>query len=32
MPEGFVHNRKFGHPGPAQMIRYIRDMIFADRI
>ena len=32
MPEGFVHNRKFVHPAPAQMIRYIRDMVFADRI
>jgi len=32
MPEGFVHNRRFGRRSPAQMIRHIRDMVFADRI
>jgi hypothetical protein len=32
LPSGFVHNRMFGDTPPSQMIRHIRDMIFAERI
>lgn len=32
MPEGFVHNRRFGDTAPSQMIRHIRNMVFAARI
>jgi hypothetical protein len=28
---GFVHNRRFGHTPPRQIIRHIRDMVFAAR-
>jgi hypothetical protein len=31
LPEGFVHNRRFGDAPPGQMTRHIRDMVFADR-
>jgi hypothetical protein len=31
MPEGFVHNRRFGDTTPNTMIRQIRDMVFAAR-
>jgi hypothetical protein len=29
LPEGFVHNRTFGDMAPRQMIRHIREMVFA---
>ncbi len=29
LPEGFVHNRRFGNTTPSRMIRHIREMIFA---
>jgi hypothetical protein len=29
VPEGFVHNQRFGDTTPRRMIRHIRDMIFA---
>jgi hypothetical protein len=32
LPEGFVHNRRFGDARPSQVTRHIRDMVFADRI
>lgn len=28
---GFVHNRRFSNAQPSQMIRHIRDMVFAAR-
>ena len=31
LPDGFVHNRRFGDTPPSQMIRHIRDMVFAER-
>jgi hypothetical protein len=30
--EGFVHNRTFADAAPGQMVRQIRDMVFAERI
>jgi len=32
LPEGFVHNRRFGDMQPNHMIRHIRDMVFAQRV
>ena len=32
LPEGFVHNRTFGDTQPSQIIRHVRDMVFAARI
>ena len=32
LPEGFVHNRRFGDTPPSQIIRRVRDMVFAPRI
>jgi hypothetical protein len=32
LPEGFVHNRRFDDPQPSQIIRRVRDMVFASRI
>src|SRR5258706_13229694 len=32
VPEGFVHTPKFGHPAPAQIIHFIPNMVFSDRI
>ena len=32
LPEGFVHNRRFGDARPSHVTRHIRDMVFADRI
>jgi hypothetical protein len=29
MPEGFVHNRRFGEGSRAEMIRHVRDIVFA---
>jgi hypothetical protein len=29
LPGGFVHNRRFGDTPPIQIIRHIRDMVFA---
>jgi hypothetical protein len=29
LPEGFVHNRRFGNTTPSRMIRHIREMVFA---
>ena len=31
LPAGFVHNRRFGHGAPSQIVRQIRDMVFARR-
>jgi hypothetical protein len=31
LPGGFVHNRRFGDTPPNQIIRHIRDMVFAVR-
>jgi hypothetical protein len=31
MPDGFVHNRRFGDTSQAEMIRHVRDMVFATR-
>ena len=30
--DGFVHNRRFGGTAPKQIIRHIRDMVFAARV
>lgn len=32
VPYGFVHNRRFGNTPAHQIIRHIRDMVFASRI
>ena len=32
LPEGFVHNRRFGAEPLSQVSRHIRDMVFADRL
>jgi hypothetical protein len=32
LPQGFVHNRTFGDTQPSQIIRHVRDMVFAARI
>jgi hypothetical protein len=32
VPEGFVHNQRFGDTTPRRMIRHIRDMVFAPTI
>jgi hypothetical protein len=32
VPEGFVHNRMFKDTPPSQMIRHVRDMVFAERM
>jgi len=32
LPDGFVHNRRFGDAAPAQILRHIREIVFADRI
>jgi len=32
LPQGFVYNRTFAHTPPSQIIRDIRDMVFAARI
>ena|SRR2546428_12329731 len=29
LAEGFVHNRRFGGTAPSQIVRHIRDMVFA---
>lgn len=29
LPRGFVHNRRFGDTPPSQIIRHIRDVVFA---
>src|ERR1700694_3566416 len=31
LPDGFVHNRRFGDTPPKQMIRHIRNVVFALR-
>jgi hypothetical protein len=31
VPDGFVHNRRFGERQPSRMIRDIRDVVFAAR-
>src|SRR5688572_4936320 len=31
VPAGFVHNRRFDETSPSQMLRQIRDMVFAGR-
>jgi hypothetical protein len=30
LPDGFLHNRRFDDTPPRQIIRHIRDMVFAD--
>jgi hypothetical protein len=30
--DGFVHNRRFGDTQQSQIVRHIRDMVFADQI
>lgn len=32
MPEGFVHNRRFGDTSQSEMIRQVRAMVFAARM
>jgi hypothetical protein len=32
LPRGFVHNRTFGDTQPSQIVRRVRDMVFAARI
>src|SRR5688500_14854681 len=32
VPDGFVHNRTFGDTPQSQIVRHIRDMVFAERI
>jgi hypothetical protein len=32
VPDGFVHNRRFGDTPQNDMIRHIRDMVFAARL
>jgi hypothetical protein len=32
LPQGFVHNRMFGDSNPRQIIRHVREMVFASRI
>ena len=32
MPDGFVHNRRFRGGSQAEMIRHVRDVIFATRV
>ena len=32
LPDGFVHNRTFDHTPTHQIIRHIRDMVFAARM
>ena len=32
LPDGFVHNRRFGTARRSQVTRHIRDMVFADRM
>lgn len=32
VPDGFVHNRRFGDTSQSEMIRHVRDMIFAERV
>ena len=32
LPEGFVHNRTFGDAAPGQILRHVRDMVFAARL
>ena len=32
MPGGFVHNRRFGDTSQSQMIRHVRDIVFAARV
>jgi hypothetical protein len=32
VPDGFVHNRTFGDTQQSQIVRHIRDMVFAERI
>lgn len=29
VPDGFVHNRRFGNTPPERIVRHIRDMVFA---
>jgi hypothetical protein len=32
IPDGFIHNRRFGDTTPNEMIRHIRQMVFAARV
>ena len=32
LPQGFVHNRTFGDMPPNEIVRHIREMVFAARI
>jgi hypothetical protein len=32
VPDGFVYNRRFGHAPHSEVVRHIRDMVFAARV
>jgi hypothetical protein len=32
MADGFVHNRRFGNASQSEMIRHVRNMVFAVRV
>ena len=32
LPDGFVHNRRFGDAPPSAILRHVRDMVYAARI
>jgi hypothetical protein len=32
MPDGVVHNRRFGDASQSEMIKHVRDMVFATRM
>jgi len=32
VPDGFVHNRRFGDAPRSEVVRHIRDMVFAARV
>ena len=32
LPDGFVHNRRFGNTAPSAILRHVRDMVYASRI
>ncbi len=32
LPQGFVHNRMFGDSRPSEILRHVREMVFASRL
>ena len=32
LPDGFVHNRRFGDAAPRAILRHVRDMVYAARV